>query len=255
MVGREEKGNRYRRFVFYLRPGNLLARHKRILREVVSAGRVQIVIEQISETRMDLVWPKAVTGQSAKRLRDMMREQDSSFETLSEPQGIPGEHETTASVKKRRVESESRPMESATSVSLSSRSATLPIEMAAVGERATRAAASSSATASVFQQADCAASSSMDDSSCQPLGGIIEQPPEFLHPSLLPMKYEEMIGHLLRKDRPVEDCKYIEVTWNKALGQGSYGVVYAGVVRKKMQYVAVKTMPFNSRINVVMETR
>ena len=61
MVGREEKAKRYMRWAFDLVPGAGVSKWKRCLREVAEGGRVLLQIHEVSETRMDLVWPHPVT--------------------------------------------------------------------------------------------------------------------------------------------------------------------------------------------------
>ena len=99
MVGRVEKGRRYERWAFYLPSGPRLQKWKRCLREVVEAGRVGVQIVEVSASRIDLIWPRPVTWDSAWRLTRLAGDRDSTFRILGDPQGIVGEPAAAESAK------------------------------------------------------------------------------------------------------------------------------------------------------------
>ena len=82
MVGREEKRSKYERWALYLPSGPRLQRWKRCLRETVEAGYAKVQMEEVSGTRVDLVWPQAVTWDSAMRVMRLATKKDSSFHIL-----------------------------------------------------------------------------------------------------------------------------------------------------------------------------
>ena len=56
MVRREDTGRKYERWALYLPSGPRLQRWKRCLRETVEAGYAKVQMEEVSGTRVDLVW-------------------------------------------------------------------------------------------------------------------------------------------------------------------------------------------------------
>ena len=82
MVRREERGIKYKRWALYLPSGPRLQRGKRCLQETVEAGYAKVQMEEVSGTRVDLVWPHAVTWESARRVARLAAEKDSSFHIL-----------------------------------------------------------------------------------------------------------------------------------------------------------------------------
>ena len=103
MVGREEKRSKYERWALYLPSGPRLKRWKRCLRETVEAGYAKVQMEEVSGTRVDLVWPHAVTWDSARRVMRLATKKDSSFHILGEPRPIVVESAASAPAKKRRL--------------------------------------------------------------------------------------------------------------------------------------------------------
>ena len=130
MVRREDTGRKYERWALYLPSGPRLQRWKRCLRETVEAGYAKVQMEEVSGTRVDLVWPHAVTVCSAMRLTCIANQKDSSFHILGEPHGIAVESAASASAKKRRLASKQPVAASAPAASASSASAAASAEVA-----------------------------------------------------------------------------------------------------------------------------
>ena len=130
MVRREDTGRKYERWALYLPSGPRLQRWKRCLRETVEAGYAKVQMEEVSGTRVDLVWPHAVTWASAMRLTRLANQKDSSFHILGEPHGIVVESAASASAKKRRLASKQPEAASAPAASASSASAAASAEVA-----------------------------------------------------------------------------------------------------------------------------
>ena len=130
MVRREDMCRKYERWALYLPSGPRLQRWKRCLRETVEAGYAKVQMEEVSGTRVDLVWPHAVTCASAMRLTRSANQKDSSFHILGEPHGIVVESAASASAKKRRLASKQPEAASAPAASASSASAAASAEVA-----------------------------------------------------------------------------------------------------------------------------
>ena len=94
MVGRAEKGKRFERWAIYFPRRTRSC--KKCLGKVVAAGRAKVQMEDVSDVRVDLVWPRAVTFDSAWRLCMQASQRDSNFEVLGQPQGIAAENESAA---------------------------------------------------------------------------------------------------------------------------------------------------------------
>ena len=60
---------------------------KRTLRDVVLAGVARVVFHDCSQYRVELVWPRAVTYDSAMVLVRRAKGKDASFEILGVPTG------------------------------------------------------------------------------------------------------------------------------------------------------------------------
>jgi hypothetical protein len=87
MVSRVDKWARFARWCIYFPSKPQVWSWKRTLRAVVEADRTRVTFSSLSGNRVELVWQKAVTYQSAARLVRLARETTSSFEILGEPTG------------------------------------------------------------------------------------------------------------------------------------------------------------------------
>ena len=91
MPGRDEAKNRHRRWSFYFanKPG--VSTLKRNLLTVIDNGNAKVTLREISACRVDCVWPKSVTYQSAARLVTLAKEINASFEILGLPKPVADE--------------------------------------------------------------------------------------------------------------------------------------------------------------------
>ena len=82
MVSRKDARSRSTHWCVYF-PRNKQARKwKGILRGVVESGRAGALFRDVSNLKVELVWPQEVTFKSAARLIDLAQARDSSFEIL-----------------------------------------------------------------------------------------------------------------------------------------------------------------------------
>ena len=255
-LGRDEKAKRYNRWAFHFPSGPSRPKWIRCLREVVKAGRAELQIEEVSASRIDVIWPHYVTWQSAWRLKQLAADKDTTFRILGEPKGIAGDTEAAASAdaacakgqpmkpepsKKRRKTEKRSEAPSATAAT------TLPV--------APSRTASVAATASIAEPTAPTASSwdaerpvvASSSSASGTAGAGMQATADIgkcLPPCLLPLKLEEMVD-LLKGGRRVEGPGSYDVNWDETLGKGSFGVVHPAWVRGVRgteRWVAVKVM-------------
>ena len=244
MVGREEKAKRYVRWAFYLDGrGSKVSKWKRCLRDVAEGGRVLLQIHEVSENRMDLEWPHPVTWNSAWRITNLATQLEPSFRILGDPRGIveaataiesaPLEASAPASHKRRRMSCKGADAATPTTMLMNP----APLTPRAVSAPDAAAAASSSGIAPVQRVPTPESAEALAQ----------------LPTCLLPMKWEEMQYELTRKNNVVRDSKAYEVNWAEPLGEGAYGVVYAGRAHATQQEVAVKVLKWELRRDFALE--
>ena len=64
---------------------------KGVLRQVIERGAAKVILHDVSACRVDCVWPKAVTYDSAARLVNLAKGMDDSFDVLGLPKPVTGE--------------------------------------------------------------------------------------------------------------------------------------------------------------------
>ena len=91
MPSRDEAKNKHRCWSFYFanKPG--VSTLKRNLLTVIDNGNAKVKLREISACRVDCVWPKRVTYQSAARLVTRAKEINASFEILGLPKPVTDE--------------------------------------------------------------------------------------------------------------------------------------------------------------------
>ena len=227
MVRRADKGTRFERWAIYFPAGRRTGSNKKCLGNVVAAGRAKVQMEDVSDVRVDLVWPRAVTFDSAWRLCMQASQRDSNFEVLGEPQGIAAENESAAAA-----------------------SAAAGSAAAGAGSAALASAAPAAGMAPAEDQAhakDLAPAKKRKrrligkTSPARVTGKRTPAASALLPACLLSLKWEKILC-LLRSDRYVENAPQTEVFWDKLLGKGTFGKVYPGRVRCTQQPVAVKML-------------
>ena len=230
MVRRADKGTRFERWAIYFPAGRRTRSCKKCLGKVVAAGKAKVQMEDVSDARVDLVWPRAVTFDSAWRLCMQASQKDSNFEVLGQPQGIAAENESAAAA-----------------------SAAAGSAAAGAGSAALASAAPAAGMAPAEDHAHAADLApakkrqrrvrlSNKTSPARATGKRRTPAARALLPAcLLTLKWEKILL-LLKSDSFVENAPQTEVFWNKLLGKGSFGKVYLGRVRCTQQPVAVKMM-------------
>ena len=88
MVKRCESSRRCKRWLIYFPNKPQAGTSKRILSEVVAAGRARVTFHEVSNCRVELVWETGVTIQSAMRLVGQATARGKAFEILGAPTGI-----------------------------------------------------------------------------------------------------------------------------------------------------------------------
>ena len=88
MVNRLDKRAKVTRWCVYFAKKPQVRTWKRTLREVVEAGRAQVTFRDVSQYRVELVWSKAGTYDSAARLVRLAREKMPLGKSVGSPQGL-----------------------------------------------------------------------------------------------------------------------------------------------------------------------
>ena len=83
-------GTKYRRWAFLFTPGEAryLQRKKRCLRRVLDLEAQHLLAEDVHDTRVDVVWPKAVQQEFAVRIAWLARYRDHNFALRGKPLGV-----------------------------------------------------------------------------------------------------------------------------------------------------------------------
>ena len=260
MVGRAEKAKKYVRWAFYFAAGPRQQKGRDVLKAVAEAGKVQLQVVEVSASRMDVTWPKAVTWNSAWRLSKLAAERDPDFCIIGDPHGILDEDESRA------IESEEKPTATPPLPKRVRRTGKTSVPPAAAVNPATprppltpartpMVPAASSWTVSVQGTSTKPGAASSWTVSVQgnPTTPGAASSLCWLPPCLMPLKWEEMLDQLSQSKHAVQDSAAYDVEWETPLGEGSFGVVYPGRVRGTEQRVAVKVMTWDKRRNAELE--
>ena len=96
MVHRADRRLEYARWCIYFASNPQARVWKQTLRDVVDDGRARVLFRVMSQCKVDLVWPNAVTLDSPCRLIRLAKERTTSFEILGEPTGMDDVDEVAA---------------------------------------------------------------------------------------------------------------------------------------------------------------
>ena len=94
MVKRSERGARRKRWSIYFAWD---AKSNTTLQDVVDGGYRRIAVRNVSTCKLELIWPTAVTIDSAKRLLNIAKQKQESFNTLGEPRALDDDEADEAS--------------------------------------------------------------------------------------------------------------------------------------------------------------
>ena len=88
MVDRSDKRLRFARWCNFFAKDRQAQDYKHTLRDIVEGGKAKVILRDISQYMVELVWSKAVTFDSAARLVRFAKEEQTCFEIPGEPRGI-----------------------------------------------------------------------------------------------------------------------------------------------------------------------
>ena len=96
MVKRSEKKVKFKRWCIYFSKDSRLPTWKKILGQIIAKGNACVDFRQVSECKVELIWPTPVTVMSVQRLIRKASEQCTTFKIVDNPQGIDDEGDNAA---------------------------------------------------------------------------------------------------------------------------------------------------------------
>ena len=201
---------------------------KIILREVVESGRARVVFRELSNLKVQLVWPQEVTFKSAARLVEFAKKRDSSFEILEDPRRVEDDDDdddgAEASLEKDK-KSEEAPAQAVPEP------AGAALEPEAKRLRAENGSLTQACDGAVVV-AESPDGGSMGGSAADVMAGQAASAVVFPPTHLLMMKTESLCLRSQRAPNAHSGNEY-SVLWDRPLGKGSYGTTYMGTAPRK----------------------
>ena len=231
MPTRLEAKKKHTRWSYFFPNNADVPKLKCVLRQVIERGAAKVILHDVSACRVDCVWPKAVTYDSAARLVNLAKKMDASFDVLGLPKPVTGELDIS--------EGEEEVAEPERKRSL------VDTPGGAPRDKQAKAVPAADKSQPASQGATQAASATALASPLAVASGLA-RPPLQTALAWLPPPRLLCLKALTAKDRLKDsqsgyDSHKYKITCGKPLGSGTYGDVYAGVSRGAVpQQVAIK---------------